>query len=76
MLKLVIERGEINPAEASRQLEDQLSNVSYHMKQLAEMGLVNLNGTDQARGAVVHFYTPNPEVAELRWVREAIGLGD
>lgn len=76
LLKLATERGEIAPVEAAREVSEQLSNVSYHMTQLAKMGAVKLNGTDQARGAIVHFYAPNPEVTDLPWVREVLGLED
>ncbi|MGN6276771.1 MAG: winged helix-turn-helix domain-containing protein [Solirubrobacterales bacterium] len=76
LLKLMLEREEMSPAEASHELDEALSNVSYHMTQLAKMDVVHLKGTDQVRGAVVHFYVPNPEVAKLPWVREVIGLGD
>lgn len=75
LLKLVIDRKEISPVEASKELDEILSNVSYHMTQLAKGGAVLLNGTDQNRGAIVHFYVPNPEVTSLPWVREVLGLG-
>jgi len=76
LLKRAIERGEIAPAEAAREMDQHLSNVSYHVTQLAESGIVILKDTAQVRGAVVHFYTPDPMVMELPWVREIIGLGD
>lgn len=74
LLKLAIERKELTPVEASRLLEDKLSDISYHMRKLAERGLISLNRVGQARGAAVHFYVPDPALEELGWVREAIGL--
>lgn len=76
LLKLAIERDEIAPVEAATEMNEHLSNVSYHMTQLVKNGAVILTGTAQSRGALVHFYAPNPEVAKLRWVHEAIGLKD
>jgi DNA-binding transcriptional ArsR family regulator len=78
LLKLVIEREELSPVEASAELGDatNLSNVSYHMTELAKSGAVALRDTAQVRGAVVHFYAPNPVLTKLPWVREIIGLDD
>lgn len=74
LLKLLIERKEMAPVEAWRLLDDSLSNVSYHMRKLAERGVVTLTHIEQARGAAVHFYVPVPAVEQLPWVREAIGM--
>lgn len=76
LLKLAIERDEIAPVEAAGEMNEHLSNVSYHMTQLVKSGAVVLTGTAQSRGALVHFYGPNPEVAKLQGVHEAIGLDD
>lgn len=76
LLKLVIEREEISPVEAASELDEHLSNVSYHMKQLVKCDAVFLSGTAPARGALIHFYAPNPEVAKLQWLHQAIGLDD
>lgn len=74
LLRLLIERKEMSPVEAARLLDANVSNVSYHMRKLAERGLASLDHVEQARGAAVHFYVPDPTVAQLPWVREAIGL--
>jgi DNA-binding transcriptional ArsR family regulator len=74
LLKLLIDQREITPVEASRRLEETISNVSYHLRKLADGGAVNLDRMGQARGAAVHFYVPDPAVEQLPWVREAIGL--
>jgi DNA-binding transcriptional ArsR family regulator len=34
-----------------------LSNVSYHVRQLAKAGLIELVATKQRRGALEHYYT-------------------
>lgn len=74
LLRLLIEKRELSPVAASRLLEDSLPNVSYHMRKLAEWGLATLDRLEQARGAAVHYYVPDPAVAQLPWVLEAIGL--
>jgi DNA-binding transcriptional ArsR family regulator len=72
LLRLLIEQRELSPVEASRLLEDTLSNVSYHMRKLAEQNVLILDHVGQARG--VHFYVPNPALEQVPWVLEAIGL--
>jgi hypothetical protein len=45
-----------SPAEMARELGADLSNVSYHAKQLVQFECAELVGMRQARGAVEHFY--------------------
>lgn len=45
-----------SPRELSELLEHDLSNVSYHVRTLVELGLVELVGEESIRGAVAHFY--------------------
>jgi DNA-binding transcriptional ArsR family regulator len=61
-----------SPNEISEQLEEPLSNVSYHIRVLGELGLVELTEEVAVRGAVEHFYkaierplTDNPEWEKL-----------
>lgn len=74
LLKLAVEQEELTPVEGARLLDDKLTDVSYHMRKLADWGLVKLDYTEQARGAAVHFYVPGPALEQFPWVREAIGL--
>jgi predicted transcriptional regulator len=74
LLKLVIEHKELTPNESARLLDDKLPDVSYHMRKLADRGLVKLDHIGQARGAAVHFYVQGPMLEQFPWVREAIGL--
>lgn len=48
----------VSPVSTSRGLEEELSNVTYHVKELAKAGMFELAGTRPVRGAVEHFYTP------------------
>lgn len=45
-----------SPAELSRELLVDVSNVGYHMRRLQELGCAELVDERQVRGAVEHFY--------------------
>lgn len=45
-----------SPAEMARELDEELSNVSYHTKQLVEFECAELVRTRPVRGALEHFY--------------------
>lgn len=45
-----------SPNSLAEQLGEPLGNVSYHVKTLAGLGLVECVGTEPRRGAVEHFY--------------------
>jgi DNA-binding transcriptional ArsR family regulator len=55
LLRILVERTS-SPAEMARELEEDLSNVSYHTKQLVELGCAELVSTRPVRGALEHFY--------------------
>ncbi len=60
-----------SPNELSQQLGQPLGNVSYHMRQLADLGLVVLDSTAQRRGAVEHYYrlAERPVITDDIWGR-------
>jgi DNA-binding transcriptional ArsR family regulator len=45
-----------SPRQLSEMLNHDLSNVSYHVRVLEELGLIELVGEESVRGAVAHFY--------------------
>lgn len=45
-----------SPREIAEALDDDLSNVSYHVRVLSELGLIELVKEEPVRGAVAHFY--------------------
>lgn len=55
ILRLLTERT-ASPAEMARELDEELSNVSYHTKQLVEFECAELVSTRPVRGALEHFY--------------------
>jgi DNA-binding transcriptional ArsR family regulator len=55
VLRILAERI-ASPAEMAREMEEELSNVSYHTKQLVEFECAELVSTRPVRGALEHFY--------------------
>src|SRR4051794_6366459 len=55
LLRILVERTS-SPAEMARELNEDLSNVSYHTKQLVELECAELVSTRPVRGALEHFY--------------------
>jgi DNA-binding transcriptional ArsR family regulator len=45
-----------SPNEIARELGESLGRVSYHVRQLADVGAIELVRTEPRRGAVEHFY--------------------
>jgi len=45
-----------SPNELAKEIDEEVPNVSYHVKQLLKMGVVELVEERPARGAVEHFY--------------------
>jgi DNA-binding transcriptional ArsR family regulator len=46
----------LSPSELSYELDVALSNVNYHVTELARTGLLELAGERRVRGATEHFY--------------------
>ena len=69
-----------SPREISEILDEDLSNVSYHVRVLSELGLIELVHEEPVRGAVAHFYkaVERPLLSNAEWeqmppeVRKAI----
>jgi DNA-binding transcriptional ArsR family regulator len=69
-----------SPRELSELLNHDLSNVSYHVRVLVELGLAELVGEESVRGAVAHYYraVERPLVSAAEWeelpmeIREAM----
>lgn len=55
ILRILVERT-ASPAEMARELDEELSNVSYHAKQLVAFECAELVSTRPVRGALEHFY--------------------
>jgi DNA-binding transcriptional ArsR family regulator len=60
-----------SPRQIAAELSTPLSNTSYHVRQLASMGLVKLVKRRQRRGSIEHFYTATvqPTLVDDTWAR-------
>jgi hypothetical protein len=43
-------------AAGAAELDEPLPNLSYHVKTLERLGVIELTGTTSPRGAIEHFY--------------------
>jgi DNA-binding transcriptional ArsR family regulator len=59
-LAILTER-EASPSELAEELGEPLGNVSYHVRLLHELGLIDLVGTTPRRGAIEHHYRARPD---------------
>ena len=60
-----------SPSEIAAELGTPLSNTSYHVRQLAALGLVELVDRAARRGAIEHYYTARvrPTITDEGWAR-------
>ena len=63
----------ISPLELSNTLRQPLSNVSYHVRVLADCAAVTLVDTTPTRGSVQHFYR---SAVNAPWAQQVLGLGE
>lgn len=63
----------ISPRELAAALGEPLSNVSYHVRVLAQCGAVQLVRTRPARGSMQHFYRRD---VDEPWAREVLELDE
>jgi DNA-binding transcriptional ArsR family regulator len=61
----------ISPREVATAIEQPLSNVSYHVRVLADCAAVSLVGTRAVRGSMQHFYRI---AIKAPWARQVLGL--
>jgi DNA-binding transcriptional ArsR family regulator len=63
----------ISPRQLAAELHQPLSNVSYHVRVLADCSAVTLVDTTPVRGSMQHFYRP---AIEAPWAKAVLGLAD
>lgn len=73
VLREMAEGEAISPRDLARRLQLPLSNVSYHVRVLAECGAVKLVATQPVRGSIQHFYR---SALDAPWARQLLGLGE
>jgi DNA-binding transcriptional ArsR family regulator len=73
ILRAMAAQDPISPRQISDELRQPLSNVSYHVRVLADCGAVTLVDTAPVRGSMQHFYST---AIEEPWALAALGLSD
>ena len=65
----VLNQGVASPSELAGELDEPIGNVSYHMRTLADLGMVELVRTEPRRGAVEHYYRAleRPHLPAQEW---------
>jgi DNA-binding transcriptional ArsR family regulator len=71
ILRAVAGEEAISPRQISAALGQPLSNVSYHVRVLAECSAVALVSTKPVRGSMQHFYCAS---IEAPWALEVLGI--
>ena len=73
ILRTMVEGDPISPRQISDELREPLSNVSYHVRVLADCGAVTLVDTTPVRGSMQHFYSPT---IDEPWALAVLGLSE
>lgn len=65
----ILEDRVASPSEIADELDAPLGNVSYHVRQLAELGLISLVRETPVRGTLEHHYKaePRPRFTDKAW---------
>lgn len=73
ILRTMADAEAISPREVAATLRQPLSNVSYHVRVLADCGAVTLVRTRPVRGSMQHFYRT---AVDAPWALQVLGLPD
>ncbi len=67
----ILETRVASPSEIAEEVGAPLGNVSYHVRFLARVGLIELAGTEPRRGAVEHYYRAagRVQVSDAAWAQ-------
>jgi DNA-binding transcriptional ArsR family regulator len=71
ILRVMAGEKAISPRQIASTLDQPLSNVSYHVRVLADCAAVSLVSTKPVRGSMQHFYRAS---VEAPWARQVLGL--
>lgn len=72
--RYVVAEAPTSPKYLANSMRQPLSSVSYHVRELAKLGALELVEEEQRRGAVEHFYVVTELVTETVWALAAMGL--
>jgi DNA-binding transcriptional ArsR family regulator len=73
ILRLLSDGRKASPSEIAEALELPLSNVAYHVRVLAECGVLKAAGKQQVRGATQHFYR---STLKAEWAQAMLEEGE
>ncbi|HTR76030.1 MAG TPA: helix-turn-helix domain-containing protein [Solirubrobacterales bacterium] len=73
ILRAMADQDPISPRQISDELRQPLSNVSYHVRVLADCGAVVLVDTAPVRGSMQHFYS---HAIDEPWALTVLGLSE
>src|SRR6201995_5268773 len=73
ILRTMATQDPISPRQISNELREPLSNVSYHVRVLADCGAVTLVDTTPVRGSMQHFYSPS---IDEPWALTVLGINE
>ena len=73
ILRTMATQDPISPRQISDELREPLSNVSYHVRVLADCGAVSLVDTTPVRGSMQHFYSPT---IDEPWALAVLGFSE
>jgi DNA-binding transcriptional ArsR family regulator len=73
ILREMVEKDRTSPRQIADVLREPLSNVSYHVRVLAECGAATLVETTPVRGSMQHFYSPT---IDEPWALAVLGLSE
>ncbi len=73
ILREMAGREAISPREVASALHQPLSNVSYHVRVLADCAAISLVSTKPVRGSMQHFYRT---AIEAPWARQILGFDE
>ena len=73
ILRTMAVQDPISPRQISDELREPLSNVSYHVRVLADCGAVTLVDTEPVRGSMQHFYSTT---IDEPWALAVLGLSE
>jgi hypothetical protein len=51
-----------SPNEFAKLLDEPLTNISYHVRMLHDLGVIELAHTEPRRGALEHYYKPTCDI--------------
>ena len=72
--RYVVAEAPTSPKYLADSMRQPLSSVSYHVRELAKLGALEIAEEEQRRGAVEHFYVVTELVTESVWALAAMGL--